>query len=215
MKICGKCKKELDDSCFNKRSGRVNQLCSYCKDCMKQFHNDRKERRKLFDVKPTSEEYKIRYHENREKIIEQRKKRYEENKEKYHLLNKKWRATESAKQYKRKYGREKYKNDINERVRLNLRSRVKKALKSDDAKKNNKLYDLLGCSILELKRHLESLFIEGMSWDNYGKWHIDHIIPCASFDLTIIDNQKKCFHYTNLQPLWAFDNLSKGCKILI
>ena len=53
-----------------------------------------------------------------------------------------------------------------------------------------------------------------MSWDNQGEWHIDHIIPCASFDLTNEEEQEKCFHYTNLQPLWAIDNMVKGCKII-
>jgi hypothetical protein len=64
----------------------------------------------------------------------------------------------------------------------------------------------------KLFAHLEAQFRDGMSWDNYGRygWHIDHIIPCSSFDLTDTDQQRKCFHYTNLQPLWAHENLSKG-----
>jgi hypothetical protein len=65
--------------------------------------------------------------------------------------------------------------------------------------------------------HLESQFKEGMSWSNYGKqkdnrldsWEIDHIIPISTFDLTDEDQQRKCWHYTNLQPLWAIDNLQK------
>jgi hypothetical protein len=74
--------------------------------------------------------------------------------------------------------------------------------------------ELLGCTIQELKIHLESQFEEGMSWENYSKagWHVDHIRPCASFDLTDPTQQKQCFHYSNLQPLWAKDNLSKGSK---
>ena len=75
---------------------------------------------------------------------------------------------------------------------------------------------LLGCSIEHARKHLESQFREGMKWDNHGKygWHIDHIIPCASFDLTDPEQQKKCFNYKNLQPLWWHENLSKGSKIL-
>jgi hypothetical protein len=70
--------------------------------------------------------------------------------------------------------------------------------------------ELVGCSANELKAHLESQFKPGMSWDNYGKWHVDHIKPCASFDLTQEEEQRKCFHFTNLQPLWEYENLSKG-----
>jgi len=67
----------------------------------------------------------------------------------------------------------------------------------------------IGCSVNELKKWLELKFQEGMTWDNYGKWHIDHIKPCCKFNLADIDDQKKCFHYTNLQPLWAKDNRKK------
>ena len=71
---------------------------------------------------------------------------------------------------------------------------------------------LLGCSAEQLRTHLEEKFTDGMSWDNYGYrgWHIDHIRPCASFDLTDPQQQLECFHYTNLQPLWAEDNFKKG-----
>lgn len=74
--------------------------------------------------------------------------------------------------------------------------------------------NLIGCTSDELKRHLESLWQEGMSWDNYGLhgWHIDHIKPLSSFDLSLEEEQKKAFHYTNLQPLWAKDNLIKSNK---
>ena len=62
--------------------------------------------------------------------------------------------------------------------------------------------------------HLEALFQPGMTWDNHAidGWHIDHIRPCTSFDLTDPEQQRQCFHYTNLQPLWAFDNISKSDK---
>lgn len=95
-----------------------------------------------------------------------------------------------------------------------LRSRLGNALKKQNSSKNNKTIELLGCSISFLKGYLAGKFKEGMSWENHGEWHIDHIKPCASFNLLDEEEHKKCFHYTNLEPLWAAENLSKGCKII-
>ena len=96
-----------------------------------------------------------------------------------------------------------------------LRSRVLSAMKSSGARKASKTMELLGCSVQELKAHLESKFKPGMNWTNHTKdgWHIDHILPCASFDLTDPSQQRKCFHFTNLQPLWATDNRSKSARV--
>lgn len=82
-------------------------------------------------------------------------------------------------------------------------------------KKVNKSLSLLGCSVKEFKVYFENLFKEVMSWDKVlsGEIHIDHIIPCCSFDFTIEGNQYKCFHYSNLQPLWVKDNCEKYTKI--
>jgi hypothetical protein len=71
---------------------------------------------------------------------------------------------------------------------------------------------MIGCSVDACRKHIEQQFLTGMDWDNYGTWHIDHIRPCASFDLTDPEQQKQCFHYTNLQPLWAAENLAKSDK---
>jgi hypothetical protein len=75
---------------------------------------------------------------------------------------------------------------------------------------------LVGYDVIELKRHLEEQFVDGMSWENYGEWHIDHIKPLSSFNITDInsDEFKKCWSLSNLQPLWAKDNLKKYNKIL-
>jgi hypothetical protein len=91
-----------------------------------------------------------------------------------------------------------------------LRHRVNQALKG--YAKSAATLELLGCALEELRVHLEVRFVSGMTWDNYGQWHIDHIRPCASFDLTDPEQQRQCFHYTNLQPLWAADNLRKGAR---
>jgi len=102
-----------------------------------------------------------------------------------------------------------------------LRSRIRMALlnNGDNTKKQFKTVDLIGCSVGFLRQYLESLFTEGMSWNNYGnkkgQWSIDHIIPCCSFNLYNGDQQKKCFHYTNLQPMWHLDNLKKGKKEIL
>lgn len=73
---------------------------------------------------------------------------------------------------------------------------------------------LIGCTWLELRRHIESLFKPGMSWENRSEWHVDHKLPCKAFDLSDPEQQRKCFHFTNLQPLWKMDNLRKSAKIL-
>ncbi len=94
------------------------------------------------------------------------------------------------------------------------RTRVRQALKGK--LKAAKTFELVGCSQKELRQHLESLFTSGMNWNNYGKgsgrWHIDHIRPCASFDLTDSEQQRQCFHWSNLQPLWGEENMRKGYK---
>lgn len=90
-----------------------------------------------------------------------------------------------------------------------LRSRVHAALAAVGRKKRTRSVALVGCMPKELRAHLEAQFLAGMSWDNYGLWHVDHIRPVCTFDLTDIEQQKIAFHYTNLRPLWAADNLAR------
>lgn len=96
------------------------------------------------------------------------------------------------------------------KLRHRLRSRMLHALKDQRCKKKDPTSLLAGCRISELKRYLELQFKPGMTWDNI---HIDHIIPCASYDLTDVEQQRRCFHFTNLQPLLAVDNMRKGASI--
>jgi hypothetical protein len=109
------------------------------------------------------------------------------------------------------YAKRKYKTDPQFRMACCLRARFHKKV----TVKNRSLgtFDLVGTSPVNCAKHLESLFDEGMSWDNYGSWHIDHVIPLCSFNLDFVEEQKKAFHYTNLQPLWAEDNMRKGARI--
>lgn len=113
---------------------------------------------------------------------------------------------------KKEYQRHRRKQDPQFKIANNLRRRMGEALRKGYGKKSGGTLELVGCSWAELKSHLESQFTDGMSWENYGRtgWHVDHIKPCAFFDLTIDEQQKECFHYTNLQPLWAEDNIKKS-----
>ena len=144
------------------------------------------------------------------------------NKDKVKGYKKKWLL--NNKEYKSKYFQinkkrileKKYlrlKTDPNFKMKHYLGTRIRKAL-TGIIKKSKLTQDLIGCTVEQLWIHLEKSFKKGMTRKNYGLWHIDHIIPCVSFDLTDPKQQAKCFHYTNLQPLWAHENLSKGAKIL-
>jgi hypothetical protein len=96
------------------------------------------------------------------------------------------------------------------RFELNARRRIIRVLKRSGLSKTRKFVELVGMTPSELMNYLEAMFTDGMTWDNYGKWHLDHIRPCASFDLSDPEQQRACFNYANLQPLWAKDNLIKG-----
>lgn len=104
------------------------------------------------------------------------------------------------------------KRTVEYRLKDNLRRRLQKTLK--DVPRKKKAHELLGCSIRHFKKHLESQFTEGMSWENYGEWHVDHIIPCMNFDMTKASNHGKCFHYKNLRPLWGDDNRKRKKKLI-
>lgn len=132
---------------------------------------------------------------------------HESNKAKKRLIPTKPYNSEYSKAYQKKR-----KHDTGYRILANLRSRMSVSLKRNT--KKSSILKYFNCSIEELKLHLESKFKEGMSWENYGKngWHVDHIRPLSSFDLKIEENLKIAWHYTNLQPLWAIDNIKKGDK---
>jgi hypothetical protein len=152
------------------------------------------------------------YIENKAKILAQQKQYKIENKEKikernrlYFIENKEERLV-----YNKEYDKKKLKEDINYKLARRLRNRlwyaIKKGYKAGSAVKD------LGCSLQELKKYLEKQWQPGMSWKNwsFGGWHIDHIIPLASFDLEDREQFLEANHYTNLQPLWAEDNLKKS-----
>lgn len=136
---------------------------------------------------------------------------YQNNKEKIKLKSKEWRKNNRDKERLRKKNyRIKNKNNLNHKLSLNLRNRLNQSVKNN-FKSGSAVKDL-GCSIEEFKTYIESKFQPGMSWDNWAHdgWHIDHIKPLASFDLTKHNQLLEACHYTNLQPLWASDNYTKG-----
>jgi len=130
--------------------------------------------------------------------------------EKRRVRQREWRKSPERLKKKRDYMRQYVKKNTVARISQNMRARIWYALRGGKTERTAKL---VGCSMAELKRTIEKLFKPGMTWDNYGKWHIDHIRPCSSFDLSKPEEQAACFHYTNLQPLWAYENLSKGNKL--
>jgi hypothetical protein len=137
---------------------------------------------------------------------------YKESKRNEYLRNKETYKTYSknrVRDYKKEYIDEQ--SDELRKFKSNVRKRVNQAFKVRSWRKNSSNIALLGCSFEEAKSHIESLWVDGMTWDNYGEWHIDHIIPLVTANN--IEEINKLFHYSNLQPLWAIDNLKKGVKL--
>ena len=155
------------------------------------------------------------YIENKEFFKQKSKEHREDNLEYYKDYNKKYQQNPKHQAKRNKQRTLRYNTDINFKIKTTLRNKLNQVLKNNS--KHKSALELLGCTVEELKTHLQSQFVEGMTWDNHGtgfygkkQWHIDHIKPCIKFDLSKKSEQIKCFHYTNLQPLWAKDNLSKG-----
>ena len=148
----------------------------------------------------------------KEKRTELNKRLYAENSDaqKQRVTRYRRENPEAVRAYKAKQRQEKTPAYIADRLRI----RLHECLQRNGARKSAATMDLTGIDARELKEYLALQFTEGMSWGNYGEWHIDHIRPCASFDLTDPEQQKECFHFSNLQPLWAVENLRKGAKLL-
>lgn len=196
MKHCPYCDnwKELTE--YNKQSSSWDKLGRMCRNCYCDYKNNKRKTNEKYREKDIL--YKQKYNESgRRKEVS--KIRYNSKRDE---IIKKCVA----------YNKKKYNSDPYFRIVLCMRTRISKLLKQKSADKNNNFYQYLGYTKLEFIEYFQKKFKEGMTWENHGKWHIDHIKPCASFNLLDEEEQKKCFHYTNLQPLWANDNLSKGCK---
>lgn len=123
---------------------------------------------------------------------------------------KKYNNSPERKEKMRLYVLNRRRTDISFRIKNNLSRRLSHAIEAKRTTKTSRAIHYVGCTITELMAHLEKLFAPGMNWSNYGKWHIDHIKPCALFDHTDDEQIKTCWHFTNLQPLWAVDNIKKN-----
>lgn len=158
------------------------------------------------------ERAKIWREKNHEKVKDAQRIYNHKNAEKRKEQNKIW--CEKNREKIRQKINLKLSGDINFKLAHTLRNQTRDYIKRQKGVKRGRTIELVGCSWNELRSYLENKFKEGMNWENHGSygWHIDHIRPCKSFDLTDPEQQKECFHYTNLQPLWWWENLKKGSK---
>lgn len=208
FKVCTRCKQEKPIEEFSFAANSRKYRRPRCKPCRVEVNREYAQKNKECIAKYSKEWRNIHaeklkekrqkyYAENKETILAQQKKYYQANKEKISETNKAYRKRqlESNVQYKLAHA-----------LRKRLHLAVKHEFKSGSAVTD------LGCSIQELKIHLEKQFQPGMTWDNWSQtgWHIDHIEPLSSFDLTNREELLKACHYSNLQPLWAKDNLRKN-----
>jgi hypothetical protein len=224
-KICYKCKQEKDICEFEiKKSSKTGRRYE-CKSCRKEY--TKKYWEKIKEKKDVLDKRKKYYNQNLDKIKEinkqyynknyddlsKKKKEYnEKNKEKISEYLKIWRKNNIKKT--NEYHNNRKKTDPLFKLSHIARCRIYSFMKIKNITKRNKTFEIIGCSPQELKEHIEKQFTEGMSWDKIGKYiHIDHIIPLSSAKTE--EEVLKLCHYTNLQPLWAEDNLEKGSKFII
>jgi hypothetical protein len=217
-KICTKCntKKPLDN--FAKDKNGKYGVKSKCKECVKEYRS----------IYNTNNQDKIKEYvlNNKDKLSIQHKEHYSKNKEKHIERNKQYgkanpevRRKATAKylkanpEYYRQYRKNRYDTNPQFKLRIILGNRLNEVLKKSKTNKTSNIITLLGCSLDEVKQHIEKQFTELMFWNNHGiYWEVDHIIPCDRFDLTDIEQQKQCFHYSNLQPLIKTENRQKSNK---
>lgn len=184
--------RQTNPQSFNNFTGNSkfkDKLEPKCKSCKKDYYLTNKEKIAKKGI--------IYREKNKEAHLERAKSYYRENKKKVHERTKK-----------------RYKEDIIYRLSHRLRSRLRNVLRTKGFRKNYKALEIIGCSLEQLKLHIEAQFKPGMTWENYGHntWHIDHIDPIGLAKNP--EEVKKLSHYTNLQPLWAEENLKKSKKKL-
>jgi hypothetical protein len=226
-KICNKCKCEKEIIYFHnkpKSSDGYNTICIECvkkkqKEYWEKTKCDNKQKQKKYYN--DNKEYFVKYHaENRDKILKEQKKYRKENKDKIKKLKQDYRKNNPDKitEYRKWYYEQNKDKILKKNKEWNKkyahvvawRSVLKSQLRRFGTKKEGKTIDILGYSALDLKKHIEALFTDGMSWENYGEWHIDHIKPVTKFDKNELPSVVNAL--SNLQPLWANENRSKYNK---
>jgi len=198
MKICTRCKKEFPATAewfyIHKRNGSLHGdfLETRCKKCCAKISMNYRKR----NPDKRRETSAKSYIKHREKEVLRRRKNSKNNRDR---INARRRIRISE-------------NPV-ERLNNSMRSRIYIALVENKA--GRRWLSFVDYTLEELKQHIENLFIEGMTWDNYGKWHIDHKIPIAAYNFTKPEHEdfKRCWALDNLQPMWALDNLKKNAKI--
>lgn len=208
MKQCIQCGKMFASATMDVKGIHHYVAQKYCsKECRKRYHAAKYALSHKDGINTTR---KKRYQDNKEVITKKRKAYTETHKEEL----KTWRLNniDRIRKNKRAYNKKRGVEDPSYKLNKAISNSVYRAIRG--IKKSKHSIELLGCSVEALKQHLEAQFSPGMSWDNWGVfgWHIDHKRPIASFDLTDPQQQHACFHYTNLQPLWWMDNITKGDK---
>jgi hypothetical protein len=213
-KVCSLCGQDKFVEEFSPKKGGKNELHHWCRSCKR--IKDAAYSRDAYSRNPERIRSKNKKwcDENREQDLSRKRKYNAEHKKEIYSKQLECRA-KNINQYRKvareRISRKKMENP-NFKVTCLIRTRIRNAL--DGRAKSGRSVELLGCSWDEARKYIESKFQPGMSWKNHGVrgWHIDHVVPCAAFDLTDPEQQRMCFHYTNLQPLWAKDNLSKGAN---
>ena len=212
FKTCTKCKTEKPLDGFYKMTSAKDGWHPHCRACQAE-----RSRRWYAnpDNRPKKAEADRRWRQNpqnRAKHAESHRRWLQtpEGRAKYAEYQRSRRQSAEGRAWMAEYVRRRRKTDPQFRLAHILRRRLSHALKG--TAKSARTLELLGCPIDHLVRHLESKFQPGMSWGNQGEWHVDHIRPLASFDLTDPHQQRQAFHWTNLQPLWAAENIRKNAK---
>ncbi len=213
---CSECRKIIYEQ-ESSKNHKWLELDNWRKEKQKLLENGLKYCGKCDNEKPVEEfsfnkEKTDGYNPNCKNCVNNRsKEHYEINKENRRKQISKWREKNPnrVKEYNRNWGREKRKTNIQYRIKSSLRGRIRELIHTKDRSKGL-MIKTLGCTIPDFIKYLELLWADNMSWDNYGKWEIEHEICCNVFDLSDIRQQNICFHYSNLRPMWANDNYRKS-----